>query len=712
MLRYKKLFIILDLAGSERQKNAENEGQRLKEGIMINKSLTTLGRVIKSLIEVQNAKNKKRVNIQIPYRDSVLTSVLKQGLGGNSKTIMLATISPADINYFETLSTLQFASRVKSIKTNAVINESLTDRLIRELQDENGRLKDLIEKGVSVDGKTANEEEIEHLKKTLEKNMLDISNLETTWKERLLNVSNEYSNASELTEQKKLTQPFLWNLNEDAALSNRIIHFIENDENIVTNSNENTAKNKIVLQGISILPLHATINKKNKKIFIKTNDGAKVLINGINLYNEIELKQNDRVSFGGNHLYVFRDPKREGIEIAKNQGFANKLQGNGHKTEEEFIIEEELITLIPYIHRANLMAKELKSDVVYEIVFVSGEIKNDHKSSIVSIKSKNEKEDIYFIWSKDKFMSRYYDMQAIFQDYIESGTKALDINKWDYPFFESPKNSDILIGTCNIALKSLSKLLDFTNEFPIFDIDCDQVGVLTVSLVACSVLGVDIIGEYIEKSEDIIGKSVGFKIKLLTASVPKRIAKCWATYKFYEEPEQKTLVMKGVDVVFAHEKVFFYKPVTKKLLNYIQDNFLVIKIYGCQKIRYSHNAISAMPIIEQTYGPDISQKVAERKVEQKMGKMVMAKNEISESKSKNAETKKKKVSTTSKKEIRSKKNTKTVKDASKNKDVVKKLKTNSKPNAKIDSKIKSDLEKDKVKEKSKTIKNHTMKQSK
>ncbi|KHJ96935.1 kinesin motor domain protein, partial [Oesophagostomum dentatum] len=96
---------LVDLAGSERQRDAETEGDRLKEGIVINQSLSTLGRVIKALHEQQGSKGKK---VQIPYRDSVLTCLLKNALGGNSKTIMIAAISPADINYDETLSTLRY----------------------------------------------------------------------------------------------------------------------------------------------------------------------------------------------------------------------------------------------------------------------------------------------------------------------------------------------------------------------------------------------------------------------------------------------------------------------------------------------------------------------------------------------------------------------------------------------------------------------------
>ncbi|ESO86352.1 hypothetical protein LOTGIDRAFT_167164 [Lottia gigantea] len=97
---------LVDLAGSERQSQAQTTGERLREGANINKSLMALGKVI-SLLSEQSVTNKKR-KIFIPYRDSVLTWLLKESLGGNSKTAMIATISPANHHVEETLSTLRY----------------------------------------------------------------------------------------------------------------------------------------------------------------------------------------------------------------------------------------------------------------------------------------------------------------------------------------------------------------------------------------------------------------------------------------------------------------------------------------------------------------------------------------------------------------------------------------------------------------------------
>merc|ERR1712045_548913 len=111
---FKRSPTALDLAGSERAVKTGACGERLKEGSNINKSLTTLGLVISKLADQTSGKTKDKF---VPYRDSTLTWLLKDNLGGNSKTVMVATVSPAADNYEETLSTLRYADRAKKIVT-------------------------------------------------------------------------------------------------------------------------------------------------------------------------------------------------------------------------------------------------------------------------------------------------------------------------------------------------------------------------------------------------------------------------------------------------------------------------------------------------------------------------------------------------------------------------------------------------------------------
>ena len=155
------LFHIIDLAGSERQKAAGTYGDRLREAAMINKSLSTLGDVINSLVEIAEGKNR-----YVRYRDSKLTFLLKDSIGGNSKTCIVANISPSFISYGETLSTLRFAERAKFVRNKAVINED-TIGTINELKSEVKRLKLMLKGSSEVIGSSSR---IRGLEELLEKN--------------------------------------------------------------------------------------------------------------------------------------------------------------------------------------------------------------------------------------------------------------------------------------------------------------------------------------------------------------------------------------------------------------------------------------------------------------------------------------------------------------------------------------------------------------
>merc|ERR1719323_2260095 len=184
---------LVDLAGSERVESTGATGDRLKEGAGINMSLSCLGNVIKALAEQSEGKNPR-----IPYRDSALTKLLANALGGNSKTIMIAALSPADINYEETLSTLRYANRAKQIKTKAAVNEDPTEKLIRELKEENERLK------ARIKGGDVSEEELKDLagKDSVSKD--ELSNLKKQWLEEMK--ATMKNNEKEVTDHNKSTE--------------------------------------------------------------------------------------------------------------------------------------------------------------------------------------------------------------------------------------------------------------------------------------------------------------------------------------------------------------------------------------------------------------------------------------------------------------------------------------------------------------------------
>ncbi|CAH8496866.1 unnamed protein product [Schistosoma turkestanicum] len=138
LLRQGKLHLV-DLAGSERQAKTGATGKRLQEANKINLSLTTLGNVISALVDGKST--------HIPYRNSKLTRLLQDSLGGNSKTAMIANISPSDYNCDESLSTLRYANRAKNIKNKAKINEDPKDAMLRQFQKEIEQLRKQLEEG-------------------------------------------------------------------------------------------------------------------------------------------------------------------------------------------------------------------------------------------------------------------------------------------------------------------------------------------------------------------------------------------------------------------------------------------------------------------------------------------------------------------------------------------------------------------------------------
>lgn len=191
---------LVDLAGSERQSKSKATGVRLREATKINLSLSTLGNVISALVDGQS--------LHVPYRNSKLTRLLQDSLGGNSKTLMCANISPADLNYDETISTLRYANRAKNIKNCARVNEDPKDALLRQFQIEIEQLRQQLDDNcpdisTSDDESEASEEFSTSPKSDFnKKNMPSMSNSQTEKKDKSEKQS-EYLNDMDLMELKR-----------------------------------------------------------------------------------------------------------------------------------------------------------------------------------------------------------------------------------------------------------------------------------------------------------------------------------------------------------------------------------------------------------------------------------------------------------------------------------------------------------------------------
>eukprot|EP01090_Pellita_catalonica_P022021 TRINITY_DN840_c0_g4_i3.p1 TRINITY_DN840_c0_g4~~TRINITY_DN840_c0_g4_i3.p1 ORF type:complete len:1453 (-),score=310.19 TRINITY_DN840_c0_g4_i3:95-3829(-) len=297
---------LVDLAGSERASGTGATGARLKEGANINKSLSTLGKVISALADVSTGKKKKGSQF-IPYRDSVLTWLLKESLGGNAKTIMIAAISPADINYSETLSTLRYAERAKRIKNQAVVNEDPTMKLVRDLQEEVKRLKALISsQGISgavdiVDKLEQNEKLMAEYTKSWDDKQRETEEIRGRSAALLKNVG--------VAASVDQSVPHFVNLNEDPLMSESLVYYIKDKITKVGSPNDREPPD-IMLEGVSINKEHCTIKREGNDVFIVPIGKSVVYVNGTVIQDRTKLNQADRVILGYNHIFRFNSAKQ------------------------------------------------------------------------------------------------------------------------------------------------------------------------------------------------------------------------------------------------------------------------------------------------------------------------------------------------------------------------------------------------------------------
>ncbi|ROJ78723.1 Kinesin-like protein KIF13B [Anabarilius grahami] len=329
---------LVDLAGSERAAKTGAAGERLKEGSNINKSLTTLGLVISALADQGAGKNKNKF---VPYRDSVLTWLLKDSLGGNSRTAMVATVSPAADNYDETLSTLRYADRAKSIVNHAVVNEDPNARIIRELREEVEKLRDQLTQAESM--------KAPELKERLEESEKLIQEMTVTWEQKLRKTEEIAQERQKQLESLGISlqssgikvgedKCFLVNLNADPALNELLVYYLKEHTKVGSADSQD-----IQLCGMGIQAEHCVINiTPEGAVFINPYRNSRTCVNGSPVTSRQQLHHGDRILWGNNHFFRINLPKRrlrgeeeegEGGNM-KNSNSSEQLDGEGDTASE------------------------------------------------------------------------------------------------------------------------------------------------------------------------------------------------------------------------------------------------------------------------------------------------------------------------------------------------------------------------------------------
>ncbi|XP_063490042.1 kinesin-like protein KIF16B isoform X25 [Symphalangus syndactylus] len=306
---------LVDLAGSERADATGATGVRLKEGGNINKSLVTLGNVISALADLsQDTANTlaKKKQVFVPYRDSVLTWLLKDSLGGNSKTIMIATISPADVNYGETLSTLRYANRAKNIINKPTINEDANVKLIRELRAEIARLKTLLAQGNQIallDSPTALS-----MEEKLQQNEARVQELTKEW-------TNKWNETQNILKEQTLALrkegigvvldselPHLIGIDDDLLSTGIILYHLKEGQTYVGREDASTEQD-IVLHGLDLESEHCIFENVGGTVTLIPLSGSQCSVNGVQIVEATHLNQGAVILLGRTNMFRFNHPK-------------------------------------------------------------------------------------------------------------------------------------------------------------------------------------------------------------------------------------------------------------------------------------------------------------------------------------------------------------------------------------------------------------------
>lgn len=317
------------------------------------RSLTTLGLVISKLADQSSGKN--RNDKFVPYRDSVLTWLLKDNLGGNSKTVMLATISPAADNFEETLSTLRYADRAKRIVNHAVINEDPNARIISDLRREVEQLREMLKQATGTSAAGDNTRVDIHDKLAESENLM--KQISQTWEEKLMKTERIQNERQQALEKMGISvqasgikveknKYYLVNLNADPSLNELLVYYLK--ERTLVGGRSTTHQPDIQLHGLGIQPEHCTITIEDGGLFLEPIVNARCFVNGSAVTEKISLNHGDRILWGNHHFFRVNCPKSA---ATNNIGGGSEPQTPAQPLDYNFAREE-------------LMANELSNDPI------------------------------------------------------------------------------------------------------------------------------------------------------------------------------------------------------------------------------------------------------------------------------------------------------------------------------------------------------------
>ncbi|EGD80556.1 kinesin family member 1C [Salpingoeca rosetta] len=612
---------LVDLAGSERANSTGATGERLKEGSNINKSLSTLGKVIQAL-----AKGK---NSFVPYRESVLTMLLRNALGGNSKTIMIAALSPADINYDETLSTLRYADQAKQIKNKAVVNESPTEKLIRELKEQIEELKSQLGgkpmQPSSSQGAGAADADQALLARMqeFERQMAFQANVDQGGQPEAQQSTEPSMHEKE--KQKKATTAHFTNLNEDPALSHIICHFVDQPEMVVGQDEDSAAAseegggeggNYIHLTGFGIRKRHAVITMDGSDVFIEPGSAASnTRVNGTQLTEKVPLKHNDRLLFGTNSIFLFVNPANQDPsagtpekvdyefaqeEIAKASGL---LVEGGDAEEKERM--SQILELFPMVAEVNAISDEMDKKMKFSVALVNDMMLPNASTSDrsqVMVKAVNTRNENEWLIDRAEFVDRRYRIQEMFGDWAYDQDKDASVygppRSDADPFFIEP--SSVVVGFAGIFVVPLSLRMDSEDTYEALDYAAQRQGSVCVALEPCQEDGTPLTEEdFLDDPSALMQLNEPYHIKVMIR---------WAevTHARFSTALRCVLYFGDLDVIqtpwmygktkadFNYEKIVTINKVTPALIEWMENGMAKVIIESKHKDDESTSSITRL----------------------------------------------------------------------------------------------------------------------
>ncbi|XP_012586561.1 PREDICTED: kinesin-like protein KIF28P [Condylura cristata] len=527
---------LVDLAGSERQKSSGSEGDRLREGSRVNLSLTNLGNVISALAEAATGKTV----LHIPYRDSVLTKLLQSALGGNSRTALLAAISPADICYEETLSTLRYAERAKKIQNKAVVN---TSTLRRQSRAENTLLLVL------------------------------------------------------------RTCPHLRNVNEDAQLSGALRFVIRagtrprpaprppptaalriSDTHVTfTNSDGQVTVTphsgcKVAVNGV---PVATTTKLQHLDRIILGSSSAYLYVGFPSERGGEDLSRFD---------YDFFQQERAAAEGVSVHKLGAVSKGDGRAEPSVLAVFQDYIKLMPLVAEANQMSDELKKGLKLELKvknLASSDSRGCDLQKEVMVKVTHQVTHAVWIWSKAKFINRKFLMEELYQRFLdgEGGGVALE----DDPFWDPPEA--VPLGSAHIWLQPLAHCMKLEEQVEFLNCDGLDEAVLCIHITPCSPTGRpcaedDVVTDPLK----LLGKRMDFQIRIVQCLGTKWLKADAARgvqmgYRVYDLPRSLYTrpVWKTVNPQIQETVQFTAFHASRHFLNYLQTHALIVELWGLQE---------------------------------------------------------------------------------------------------------------------------------